>query len=612
MGVMAAVVCPRCQHANPGEAAYCHFDGSALRPASGPSRPVNAVFPHEFVFPSTRRCRNFDELVQGCQYEWEDARELLRQGRFGQFLASIGRMDLVRSAQEAQAQADPDIGLHNFVAGLPAVQVQGPRLDLNPRRLAFGPLRPGESRQVKVTISNGGKGLLQGKVSIAEGGQWLQLEQANGDQQCAVKTAREQPILLRLETRGLTGPQTYSARLTVITNGGIAEVPIRLDISSVPFLRPPFQGSTSPRELAEKMRAQPKAAVPILESGDVSRWFSANGWTYPVVGAPARGVAAVQQFFEGMGLSKPPPLQLSETEIRLSCQPPDVAAGQVTLSTTVKKWVYAQVESEAPWLRVSTPNVSGPQQAVIAFEIDSSLVDMGRTHATALRIQANAGQMLSLRVFADVKRPQERFTRLLLRPFLAGLVLAILYRLLLGVPVDLIARVLTAPPSATIPAGSFSAWLKAPSPDSGFVQSFVLSTWWLGALVGGALLWRHGQRLRDLFCGMIAGGVAGLLGSATVACLEPTLDWSARALWGGLQPLAPAGGVANAAWLWTPLWIILAALCWGVIGGLIGLTLQLAGKRGLRFLGQIARPWSWIFSVLGFRRISEFFQFSEI
>src|SRR5437867_8810062 len=180
MGIMSAVVCPRCHRANPNDAAYCHFDGSALHFTSGPSRPANASFPHEFVFPSSRRCRNFDELVQGCQYEWEDARDILRQGRFSQFLASIGRMDLVRTAQDAQAQADPDIGLHNFVAGLPAVQVQGPRLDLNPRRLTFGPLKPGEMRQVKETVSNGGKGHLQGNISVADGGQWLRLEQANG------------------------------------------------------------------------------------------------------------------------------------------------------------------------------------------------------------------------------------------------------------------------------------------------------------------------------------------------------------------------------------------------------------------------------------------------
>jgi len=607
---MAAVLCPRCQRANPNEAAYCHFDGNALRTIVGPSRAPNAAFPHEFVFPSTRRCRNFDELVQGCQYEWEDARELLHQGRFAQFLASIGRMDLAHTAQEAQGQADPDIGLHNFVAGLPAVQVQGPRLELNPRRLTFGPLKPGENRQVRLTVSNGGKGLLQGKVSVAEGGKWLKLEQPNGDQQCAIKTAREQPITVRVETRELTGPQTYSARLTVITNGGIAEVPIRLDVSAVPFPRPPFAGAATPRELAERMRSQPKAAVPLLESGDVARWFAANGWSYPVEGPPAKGVAAVQQFFEGMGLSKPPPLQLSESEVQLRCQTPEVVRGQVTLGTSVKKWVYALADSDVPWLRVTTPTVSGPQQAVISFEVDSTLIDAGKLHETMLRILANAGQKLAVRIRVDVHHPQEPFTRKLLKPFLAGLLLAMFYRFLLAIPADLIARVWAAAPNAAIPPGSFSAWLEPPPTDSGYVKYFVLTTWWIGALLGGVALWKRGQRVTDALCGIVAGAVAGLLGSASLACLLPSLDWLPRTLFKLLQPAAGTSELRNMVWLWTPLWIALAVGCWSVAGAVAGSCLQLAGKRGLRLLSRFARPWTWTFDAVGMKRVAAFFLLS--
>ena len=94
---------------------------------------------------------------------------------------------------------------------------------------------------------------------------------------------------------------------------------------SVPFTRPPFQGATSPRGMAERMRTNPKLAVPLLESGEVQRWFEANGWKYPVPGTPARGVGAVQQFFECLGLSKPPPVALSESEMRFQVTAPEVA-----------------------------------------------------------------------------------------------------------------------------------------------------------------------------------------------------------------------------------------------------------------------------------------------
>src|SRR5262245_23726823 len=122
---MVAAVCPRCQRANPTEAVYCHFDGFALRPNGGPLS-AGGAFSQPFVFPSGRRCKTFDELVEGCQYEWEDARTLLRRGTFQQFLAGIGRMDLARNGDETRSQLDADIALHDFIAALPASQVKGP------------------------------------------------------------------------------------------------------------------------------------------------------------------------------------------------------------------------------------------------------------------------------------------------------------------------------------------------------------------------------------------------------------------------------------------------------------------------------------------------------
>src|SRR5262249_14422147 len=155
------------------------------------------------------------------------------------------------------------------------------------------------------------------------------------------------------------------------------------------------------------------------------RWFKANGWTYPVAGQPAKGVAAVQQFFECMGLSKPPPLQLSEEEFRFLCTPPDVVQARVTLRTTAKKWVYVQPDSDMPCLRGTTPTVSGPHQTQIAFKVDSTLMDAGGSHQGTIHIVANAGQKLSVRVQVDCERPHEPFTRRLLRPFFVGALLAL-------------------------------------------------------------------------------------------------------------------------------------------------------------------------------------------
>src|SRR5262249_10280923 len=333
------------------------------------------------------------------------------------YFAQLGRHDLARTATENQTQTDPDIALHSFLGQLPATQVQGPRLDLNPRRLLVGGVRPGEQRRVQLTVTNQGKGLLQGKTAVAAGGQWLKIADSDNAVESALKTARSQQIHLHVDARGLTAPQTYSGRLTVVTNGGISEVAVRLDVVSVPFAQAPFQGAASPRQIAERMRANPKQAVPLLENGDIARWFKTNGWTYPVAGQPAKGVAAVQQFFECMGLSKPPPLQLSEEEFRFLCTPPDIVQARVILRTTAKKRRYAQADSDTPWLRVTTPSVSGPQQTQIAFQVDSTLMDAGGLHQGTIHIVANAGQKLAVRVQVQCERPHEPFTRRLLRPF---------------------------------------------------------------------------------------------------------------------------------------------------------------------------------------------------
>src|SRR5437588_1962464 len=162
---MPHLVCPRCQRVNPAEAVYCHFDGMVLRPHPGGGLPVAGQLPQELTFPSRRRCRTLDDFVQGCQYEWEDARALLRRGDFARFFTAAGRMDLALAAREVESLPDPDIALHNFLQSLPVQQVQGPRLDLNPRRVVLGKMRPGESKTLRLQVLNTGNGLLQGKLS---------------------------------------------------------------------------------------------------------------------------------------------------------------------------------------------------------------------------------------------------------------------------------------------------------------------------------------------------------------------------------------------------------------------------------------------------------------
>src|SRR5436305_14325745 len=117
---MPPLVCPSCRHVNPEVATYCYFDGALLNAAAGAAAPnQHNRLAREFVFPSGRQCRTYDDFVAGCQEEWAAARDMLRRGMFSQYFASLRRMDLVRATQEAQGAPDPDIRLATFLGSLP-------------------------------------------------------------------------------------------------------------------------------------------------------------------------------------------------------------------------------------------------------------------------------------------------------------------------------------------------------------------------------------------------------------------------------------------------------------------------------------------------------------
>ncbi len=396
---MPVSICPRCKHINPEYAIYCHFDGVVLQ---AQQNAVTLRLPSEFAFPSGRRCRTYDELAQGCQEEWASARDLLLRGVFAQFFRGANRADLVRAADDAKAQSNPDIALTTFLGSLPGTRTQTPKLDLNPRRIMFGAVLVGETKTVPLTLTNQGAGMLQGTVSVTEGQDWLSLSETGRVHEIEIATVRDHVVKLTINTKGIAAGQTYGAKLTVVTNGGVVEVPMRMDLVAQPFAKPPFQGIRSQRELAEKVRLQPRAAVPIFESGEVERWFILNGWTYPVHGSIAKGLGGVQQFFEGMGVSRPPPVHLSQNEFRFTAKHRDTIKAQVTLQSSVKKWVFAEVSSQSPWLKPTNPQVAGQQHATVPFEVDTNLWNLGPIGEGMLTLLANGGQKLTLKVVVEV------------------------------------------------------------------------------------------------------------------------------------------------------------------------------------------------------------------
>jgi hypothetical protein len=264
--------------------------------------------------------------------------------------------------------------------------------------------------------------------------------------------------------------------------------------------------------------------------------------------------------------------------------------------------VYAQVEADVPWLRVTTPAVSGPQQAQIAFEVDSTLMDAGRPHQGLVQVIANAGQKLAVRVQVECRQPHEPFTRRLLRPFFVGAILALLLRLALAGPADLYARGWGQGPDPS--AWPQVPWEHAAGSENLLLRPFVLATWWVGVLLGVVLAWRRGGRLTDVFCGAVAGAGGGLIGSATLGCLLLVLDALPRLL---LTRLIAPAALASQRPFWMLLWVVLATTSWTFLGGGMGFLLSGLGRRGLRLLSAAASPLAWLFRQCGFERAAAFF-----
>jgi hypothetical protein len=189
----------------------------------------------------------------------------------------------------------------------------------------------------------------------------------------------------------------------------------------------------------------------------------------------------------------------------------------------------------------------------------------------------------------------------ILQAVIVGAILGLLWRLVMVFPADMFARLLRNPARSPLP-GSLEAWLQMPAADETFLRSFVLATWWVGAVVGVILIWQRGGSFLDMAFGLLAGAVAGLGGSATVACALVLGDALPRGLLNALlgsRSLGPA--------LATPLWIITTSMCWIVEGALIGLVLAILGRSGAAGLAFAASPLAWLLRLCGMASWADFF-----
>jgi hypothetical protein len=397
--------CSKCSRRNPPEAAFCFFDGISL-PGHGHNGAAVArgakPFLNPFVFPSGRLCRTFDELAVACQEDWPAARDLLRQGYLESFFGGLGRSDLALAAREAARFPDQDRGLDQLLTKLPSKVLDAPKLWVEPQEVSLGTLAVGQDRQFRLTLENQGQRLLYGSVTV-EDGVWLTVGDAAGAHAKLFQFSHDTAIPVHVRGKGLRASvKPLEGRLLVESNGGSATVTVRVSVPVKPYPDGPLAGALTPREVAQKAKAavdrsragDKKLAAEVaarFQKGQVAAWYESNGWTYPVQGPSASGLGAVQQFFEALGLTPPPPVAISESAVALQGDVGARLRHTLTVSSPEKRPVYAHGVSDAPWLEVGRAKLNG-RTATIPLVVPTVPDRPGETLSAQVTVTSNGQQ----------------------------------------------------------------------------------------------------------------------------------------------------------------------------------------------------------------------------
>jgi hypothetical protein len=429
-----AKLCPACSKANPATASYCFYDGRhlSLNGQEGPLQIGALPLPMPFYFPDGQSCANFNQLALACDARWDEARGLLADGTWHSYFCTIGRLDLAAAAKRAGREPDLDLGLSQLLETIPTDLnvLRRPQLSLPSAEENLGALTPGTDRRFELMITNRGLLVLRGMATT--NCDWLSLGDGAGSPLKMFQTRGIYTLPVRvLGDRLRAGGKPLQGEIVIDTNGGAITVPVRADIPVRPFPRRThvndvLAGAKSPREIAVKAKANPLGAAVLFEQGAVKAWYASNGWTYPVQGTQASGKGAVQQYFEALGLSKPPRLEIDAERLDCRGKVGQRLTKHVTISTKESRLVYAQAWSTQQWIKAG-PGKSEGNKVTIPLQIEVP-PRPGETFHADVTIQGNGLQKFVVPVTlavsaarADVKaKAEEPAARLPLGWIFAG------------------------------------------------------------------------------------------------------------------------------------------------------------------------------------------------
>jgi hypothetical protein len=405
--------CGRCSRINPAEAAYCYHDGNLLGKHPHPTAAdlgTHIPFHAPFVFPNGRVARNFNELALGCQADWETARELLAEGKLESFLSALDRADLAQGAREAASYPDIDRGLDQFLARLPSQVLEGPKIQVNPSDISLGVVHVNDKRQFEISLANQGMRMVYGSVNCEEC-PWLSLSDSPSCRDKHFQFQAEMTLPVHLQGKYLrAGNQPMEGRLNIESNGGMATVVVRVEVPVQPFAEGVLAGAKSPRQLAEKAKASPREAAHYFENGQVARWYEANGWTYPITGPTAKRLAAIQQYFEALGLTPAPKVEIREPDVVLQGRPGAKLRTVLEVYSQERRPIYAHATSDRDWLIPGHPRQKG-SSVTISLKVPNVPDRPGETLTATVIVKANGHQKFYVPVTLHIRRHLESASR---------------------------------------------------------------------------------------------------------------------------------------------------------------------------------------------------------
>jgi hypothetical protein len=400
--------CPACSRLNPAGAVYCHYDGRNLTgsPQTGALNVGTMAFAMPFCFADGRSCANFNQLALACDERWEESKSLLAEGTWSSFFSAIGRLDLANVAKEAAKEPDRDVGLSRLLEKFPvdAQTLRPPKLAVPSKGEDLGTLAPGTNKKFELMISNQGMLVLRGMI-FADC-DWLAFGTPNGGNQKIFQTRGVFTIPVHVLGNKLrAGLKPLQTEIVIDTNGGTITVPVKVVVPTKPFPKGRYAndslaGARTPRELAVKAKEAPAEAGVLFEQGAVKSWYTENGWTYPVEGTIGSGKAAVQQFFEALGLTKPPVVELQTESITVSGAPGEKIIKKIVIGTKETKPVYAQGASNQPWVQVGAVKFKGTS-VTLPVEITVPSKSGPRAEAS-IHIHANGRKQFSVPVSVTI------------------------------------------------------------------------------------------------------------------------------------------------------------------------------------------------------------------